>query len=99
MMEFFNKVTCLQFTGCNSSIKRLLHRSFSEYVSKASCLKKNILTKKSMVDQCFNKVEPAKSTTLSKNGAHLRPFCRSAVYLQENLLDGGFFSAGLELQF
>ena len=79
MMEFFSKVTCLQFTDCNSSIKRLLHRSFSEYVLKASCLKKNILTKKSMVDQCFNKVEPAKPTTLSNNGAHFRPFCRSAV--------------------
>ena len=32
-----------------------------------------------MVDQCFNKVEPAKPTTLSKNGAHPRRFCRSAV--------------------
>ena len=32
-----------------------------------------------MVDQCFNKVEPAKSATLSKNGAHLRAFYRSAV--------------------
>ena len=79
MMVFFSKVTCLQFTDCKSSIKRLLHRSFSEYVSKASFLKKNILTKRSMADQCFNKVEPAKPITLSKNGAHLRPFCRSAV--------------------
>ena len=32
-----------------------------------------------MVDQRFNKVEPAKPTTLSNNGAHFRPFCRSAV--------------------
>ena len=47
--------------------------------SKSSCFKKNNLTKKSMVDQCFNKVEPAKSATLSKNGAHLRAFYRSAV--------------------
>ena len=97
----FSKVTYLQFTDCNSSIKRLLHRSFSEYVSKTSCLKKNILTKKSMVDQCFNKVEPAKPTTLSKNGAHLRPFCRSAVnsnVFTRKFLRGGFFSAGLELQ-
>ena len=97
----FSKVTYLQFTDCNSSIKRLLHRSFSEYVSKTSCLKKNILTKKSMVDQCFNKVEPAKPTTLSKNGAHLRPFGRSAVnsnVFTRKFLRGGFFSAGLELQ-
>ena len=43
-------------------------RSFSGYISKASCLKKNILTKKSMMNQCFNKVEP-----------HLRTFCRNAV--------------------
>ena len=55
----------LAITDCNSS--------------KASCLKKSNLTKKSMVNQCFNKVEPAKSATLSKNGAHLRPFYRSAV--------------------
>ena len=32
-----------------------------------------------MADQCFNKVGPAKLTTLLKNGAHLRLFCRSAV--------------------
>ena len=55
----FSEVTCLQFTDCNSSIKRLLHISLLEDVSKASCLQKNILTKKSMVGQCFNKVEQA----------------------------------------
>ena len=32
-----------------------------------------------MVDQCFHKVAPAKPKTLSKNGADLRPFSRSAV--------------------
>ena len=80
MMEFLVKLQlCLQFTDCNSSIKRLPHRSFLEYESKVSCPKKNILIKKSMVDQCFNKVDPAKPITLSKNGGHLRPFCRSAV--------------------
>ena len=36
----FIKVTYLQFSDCNSSIKRLPHRSFLEYVSKVSCLKK-----------------------------------------------------------
>ena len=57
MMEFFSKVVCLQCPDCNSSIKRLHHRFFPEYVSKSSCLKKNILRKKSMMDQRFNKVE------------------------------------------
>ena len=79
MMEFFSKVTCLQCTNCNSCLKKLLHKFFWEPLSKASCLKKNILKKKSMMDHCFNKVEPAKPATFSKYGAHLRPFCRSVV--------------------
>ena len=50
MIQFFSKVTYLEFTDCNFPIQKLLHRFFSEYVSKANCLKKNILRKKSMVD-------------------------------------------------
>ena len=42
----FGKVTSLQFSGCNFTIKRTHHRFFSEYVPKTSCLKKNILRKK-----------------------------------------------------
>ena len=49
MMEFFSKVVHLQCPDCNSSIKRLHHRFFSKCVSKSSCLKKNILRKKSMM--------------------------------------------------
>ena len=47
MMEF------LQRSDCNLSIKRTHHRLFMEYVPK---INKNILRKKSMVDDRLNKV-------------------------------------------
>ena len=77
MMEFFSKVVCLQCPDCNSSIKGLHHRFFPQCASKSSCLKKNILRKKSI------KLRPCstKPTILSKtkpNRAHIRPFCKSA---------------------
>ena len=50
MMEF------LQRSDCNLSIKRTHHKLFMEYVPKTSYFKKNILRKKSMVDERLNKV-------------------------------------------
>ena len=80
MMEFFSKVVCLQCPDCNSSIKRLHHRFFLHYVSKSSCLKKNILRKKLMMENVLIKLRPCstKPAILSKNRAHVRSFCRSA---------------------
>ena len=83
MMEFFSKVVCLQCPDCNSSIKRLHHRFLAQYVSKSSCLKKNILRKKSMMENVLIKFRPCstKPAILSKtelNRAHVRPVCRSA---------------------
>ena len=83
MMEFFSKVVCLQCPDCNSSIKRLHHRFLAQYVSKSNCLKKNILRKKSMMENVLIKLRPCsrKPAILSKtelNRAHVRPVCRSA---------------------
>ena len=52
----------------------------NEDITKTSCLKKNILRKKSMVDQCLNKVATLSTepSILSKNEAHARPSCGSA---------------------
>ena len=54
----FSKVTSLQFSDCNFTIKRTPQRFFLEYVPTTSCLKKNILRKNSMVDQHLDKVAP-----------------------------------------
>ena len=62
MKEFLScKVTNLQCSDYNFAIKIAHHRYFLEYVPKTSCLKKhfekkNILRKKSMVDQLLNEV-------------------------------------------
>ena len=52
----FSKVTSLQFSGCNFTIKRTHRRFLLEYVPKTSCLRKNILIKNSIVDQHLDKV-------------------------------------------
>ena len=52
----FSKVTNLQCSDCNFAIKVANHRYFLEYAPKTSCLKKQYLEKKSMVDQLLNKV-------------------------------------------
>ena len=52
----FIKVTSLQLSDCNFTIKRPHHRFFLEYVLKTSCLNKTILRKKSVVDQHLDKV-------------------------------------------
>ena len=52
----FSKVTNLHGSDCNFAIEIAHHRYFLEYVPKTSCLKSNILRKKSMVDQLLNKV-------------------------------------------
>ena len=46
----------LQRSDCNLAIKRTHNRLFMEYVLKTSYFKRNILRKKSMVDQRLNKV-------------------------------------------
>ena len=56
---------------------------FPQYVSKSSYLKKNILRKKSIMENILTKLRPCstKPAILSKtelNRAHVRPFCRSA---------------------
>ena len=68
MMEFFSKVVCLQCPDCNSSVKRLHHRFFPQFVSKSSCLKNNILRKKSMMENVLIKMRPCstKPAILSK---------------------------------
>ena len=80
---FFSKVVYLQCPDCSSSIKRIHRRLFPQYVSKSICLKKNILRKKSMMENVLIKLRPCstKSAILSKtelNRVHVRPFCRSA---------------------
>ena len=52
----FTKVKTLTSSDRNFTLKRTNDRFILEYVPKASCYKKNILRKKSMVDQCLNKV-------------------------------------------
>ena len=79
---FFSKVVCLQCPDCNSSIKSLHHRFFPQYISKSSCFKKNILRKKSMMENVLIKLRPCstKPAILSKtelNRVYVRPFCRS----------------------
>ena len=80
MMEFFSKIVCLQCPDCNSSIKTLQHRFFPQYVSKSSCLKKNILRKKSMMENVLRpcSTKPAMLSKTELNRAHVRTFCRSA---------------------
>ena len=83
MMEFFSQVVCLQCPDCNSSIKRLHHRFFPQYMSKSSCLKKNILRKNSMMENVLIKLrpcstKPAISSKTELSRAHVKPFCRSA---------------------
>ena len=76
----FSKVTSLQCSDCNFTIKRTHHRFFLDYVLKTSCIKKTILRKKSVVDKRHNKVAALLCTALSfikKNGAHVLPSCRS----------------------
>ena len=68
---------------CNSSIKRLHHRFFPSMYRKVAALKKNILRKKSMMENALIKLRPCstKPAILSKtelNRAHVRPFCWSA---------------------
>ena len=41
----FGKVTSLQCSDCNFTIKRTHHKYFQEYVPKTNCIKKNILRK------------------------------------------------------
>ena len=53
---YFIKITSLQLSDCNFTIKRSHHRFFLEYVLKTSCLKTTILGKKSVVDQYLDKV-------------------------------------------
>ena len=50
------------------------------YKEKSSCLKKNILRKKSMMENILIKLRPCstKPIILSKNIAHVRPYCKSA---------------------
>ena len=42
----FRRVTSLQFSGCNFTIKRTHHKFFLEYIPKTSCLKKEYFKKK-----------------------------------------------------
>ena len=51
---YFRKVKNLHYTECNSAIYGLYHGKLLEQVPKICCLEKHILTKKSMVYQCFN---------------------------------------------
>ena len=46
----------LPCSDCNFTIKRTHQRFFWEYVPEPGCLKRNILRKKSVVDQRHNKV-------------------------------------------
>ena len=98
---FLVKLLVYSVQTATLSIKRLLHIFFSEYISKASCLKKNILTKNSMVDQGFKKVEQFYQCRqfYQKIELMLDPTVEAPqilMYLQENFLGGGFFSSGLE---
>ena len=104
---FFSKVDSLQCLDCNSSINRLHHRFFPQYVSKSSCLEKNILRKKSIMENVLIKLKPCstKLAILSKaelSRAHIRPSCRSAensnVFTEKPPRWGLLFSkvAGLE---
>ena len=73
---------------------------------KPTLLKNNILRKKSMVDQLLNKVATLQYIALSfmkKNGAHVRPSCRSAE--SSNIFTGKclwwrlFFNKDASLEF
>ena len=89
MMEFFSKVTYLQFTDCNVPIKELLHRSYSEFISKANCLKKNILAKKSRWTSVLLKLSRQSRQLYQKTELILEPSVEALqvlIYLQENLV-------------
>ena len=97
MMEF------LQCSDCNFAIKGTHHRLFLEYVLKTSCFKKNILRKKSTVDQRLNKAADLQYTILNffqKSGAHVRPSCRctegSNIFIGKHLGSRPFFTKNLE---
>ena len=42
----FSRVTSLQFSGCNFTIKRNHHKFFLQYIPKTSCLRKEYFEKK-----------------------------------------------------
>ena len=75
----FCKVASLHCTNYKSTVKRLHHRLFSEYVSKTIWLKKNILLKKYMVYERFDKIGTLQCTGcyFTKNGVQFRSFWRS----------------------
>ena len=52
----FSKVTSLQCSDCNFTIKRTHHRFFLDYVVKTGCIKKTILRKNPVVNKRHNKV-------------------------------------------
>ena len=90
------------YPGASKSVARSLkctgpyHRFLLEYAPKTSCLKENILRKKSIVEQRFIQVEALFYTAHNfiKNGVHARPFyeaLKNLIYLQNNLLGGVLF--------
>ena len=86
----------------HSSIKRLHRRFFPQYVSKSSCLKKNILRKKFNDGKCFTKVEDLwykARNFIKKTKLMLDPSVEALkilMYLQKSL-SGGFFSVKLQV--
>ena len=95
-----SKVKNLQCTDCNSIVKRLHPRFFLEYILNTSCLKKNILRKKSMVDQRFNKGVVHICQFYQKTALMLDPSAEALkilMYSQEDILRGEFFSVKLQV--
>ena len=99
----FSKVTSLQFSDCNFTIKRTHHRFLLEYVLKTSCLKKYILRKNSVVDQHLDKFAALQYTTLIfiKKAELMKDLPVEAVnvliYSQVNLLVGSLFLLKLQV--
>ena len=80
VMNLFRKVANLQCTDCDSTINRLHHRLFSEYVLKTSCHKKIFLRKISILCQHSNNVTALQRTArnFTKIVALVSPFWKSA---------------------
>ena len=75
-------VVCLQCPDCNSSIKRIHHRFFPQYVSKSSCLQNNILRKKSIMENVLIKCRPCSTNPAILSKTELN---RAYVYFLNSL--------------
>ena len=95
MMGLFSKVVCVQCPGCYSSLKRLNHIFFPEYISKSGRFKKNVFRKKAMVGHGFGQGPGVQSPQYQKTELMLDPVHSTSWKIESAFCL--YFQNGLEL--